>query len=242
MRIVNALVLADDPLRVSVQGSRRASKRMHALRYQLDDQRLRGALLRGAGRKQSLLLIGPRALARVGAHVLRLRLKPRHGRARSARLRLQTVGCDAVFRAYQRRSPGGSTLRLRLDARESIGAASFKVPARMLPKHVVGMRAGRLRLVARMLGRRGWTLRFSGSPGAGVVLQKASTPSVVVRGGSVAVNGLPAGTGIVEVQLRTRRPTRPRALLKPGRAARLRAQIAGESPQLFAYKLRGKPR
>lgn len=61
-------------------------------------------------------------------------------------------------------------------------------------------------------------------------------PAVTVRSTQVTVGGLPAGSGIVEVLLNTKRS----ALVSPGRSVWLRVTVTGAFPQRLSYKLRGR--
>jgi hypothetical protein len=192
--------------------------------------------MRGSRRKPFALSISPAALARVGRHALTLKLKPKSGRPGTVKLGMQTFPCKTVFRAYQKRTRAGSQLKLRIDARDAITGTTFNVPSKMLPKGKAGRKAGTLRVVSTSGGPSSWSLAFGATQASPMLVGGLGAPSVTVRGSQVTVGGLPAGTGIVEVLLNTKRS----ALVSPRRSAGLRATVTGASPQRFSYKLRGR--
>jgi hypothetical protein len=149
---------------------------------------------------------------------------------------MQTFPCKTVFRAYQKRTRAGSQLKLRVDARDAITGTTFNVPSKMLPKGKAGHKAGTLRVVSTSGGPSSWSLTFGATQASPMHVVGLGAPSVTVRGSRVTVGGLPAGTGIVEVLLNTKRS----ALVSRRRSAGLRATVTGASPQRLSYKLRGR--
>jgi hypothetical protein len=230
-----AIVMADEPLGVAVTGPQAGKGRLRSVSYSLDGRRQRGG-----PRQPFALAIKPAALQRIGRHALTLQLKPKRGPARTVKLGMRTFPCVTVFRAYQRRTPGGSQLKLRIDARHAVAGASFSVPASMLPKARANLTVGSLRVVSAGSASRSWKLSFGAGAASGTLLGGAGTPSVTVRGGSVSVGALPADTGIVEIFIGTQRSTRPSALVKRGGSVTLRAALTGASAQRLSYKLRGR--
>ena len=230
----SAILMADDPLTVGVTGPRTGKGRLRSVGYTLD-----GRGMRGSRRQPFPLAITPAALARVGRHALTLKLKPTRGRPGTVKLGMITFPCKTVFRAYQRRTPGGSQLKLRVDAFDAIAGTTFTVPSKMLPKAKAGLKVGTLRVVSASSGSRAWNLAF-GKPATELLVGGVGAPSVTLRGSQVIVGGLPAGSGIVELLLNTKRSTRPTALVRPRRSAGLRVSVTGASPQSLSYKLRGR--
>jgi hypothetical protein len=230
-----AIVMADAPISISVKGPRAGKGRLRSVRYTLD-----GRALRGARRQPFTAAITPSALARVGRHALALKLKPKRGKAGSLKLGMRTLPCTTVFRAYQKRTKKGAQLKLRMDAKDAVSGTTFSVPSKMLPKGKAGLKVGLLRVVSTSGGSRSWNLAFGAQIASGMVLGGFGTPQVTVRGSSVSVTGLPAGTGIVEVYLDTEKKTRPAALVKRGRSVSLRGAVTGGKSQRLSYKLRGR--
>ena len=149
---------------------------------------------------------------------------------------MQTFPCKTVFRAYQKKTSGGSQLKLRVDARDAIAGATFSAPSKMLPTGKPGQKVGTLRVVSASGGSRTWTLAFGAKGSANLVVTGVGAPTVSMRGGQVVVGGLPAGSGIVELLLNAKRS----ALVSPSRSAGLRAKVTGTFPQSLSYKLRGR--
>ena len=227
----SAIVMADDPIIVGVTGPRAGKGRLRSVGYSLD-----GRAMRGSGRQPFPMAITPSALARVGRHALTLKLKPTSGRPGTVKLGMQTFPCKTVFRAYQKRTSGGSQLKLRVDARDAIAGTTFTVPSKMLPKGKAGLKVGTLRAVSANGGSRVWSLALGAKPATPLVVGGVGAPSVAMRGSQVVVGGLPAGSGIVELLLNSKRS----ALVSPRRSAGLRAKVTGTFPQSLSYKLRGR--
>ena len=227
----SAIVMADDPLSVSVTGPRAGKGRLRSVGYALD-----GRGMRASRRQPFALSISPTALTRVGRHALTLKLKPKRGRPGTVKLGMQTFSCKTVFRAYQKRTRAGSQLKLRVDARDAISGATFTVPSKMLPKGKAGQKVGTLRVVSASGGSQSWSLAFGATPASPMLVGGVGAPSMTVYGSRVSVSGLPAGSGIAEVLLNTKRS----ALVSPGRSVGLRATVTGASPVGLSYKLRGR--
>jgi hypothetical protein len=227
-----AIVMSDTPLAVSVTGPRAGKGRLRSVRYTLDGRGLR------AGRRQPFAAaITPSALARVGRHALALKLKPKRGPARTVKMGMRTFPCKTVFRAYQKRAGKGAQLKLRVDARDAVGKATFNVPSKLLPKGKAGLKVGSLKVVSASSASRSWNLGFGAQPASGVLLGGFGAPQVTVKGSTVSVAGLPAGTGIVELYLTAPKRT---ALVKRGRSVTLRGTVSGSSSARLTYKLRGR--
>jgi hypothetical protein len=227
----SAIVMADDPLTVSVTGPRAGKGRLGSVGYTLD-----GRGMRGSRRQPFALSITPAALAKVGRHALTLKLKPKRGRPGTVKLGMRTFPCTTVFRAYQKRTRAGSQLKLRIDARDAIAGTTFNVPSKMLPRSKPRLKVGSVRVVSSSGGSRLWTLAFGATRVSPMLVGGVGPPAVTVRSRQVSVSGLPAGTGIVEVLLNTKRS----ALVSPRRSAALRATVTGASSQRLSYKLRGR--
>ena len=192
--------------------------------------------MRGSRRQPFALSITPAALARVGRHALTLKLKPKRGRPGTVKLGMRTFPCKTVFRAYQKSTRAGAQLKLRIDARDAITGTTFNAPSKMLPKAKAGLKVGTLRVVSASSGSRSWTLAFGATSASPMVVGGVEAPSVSVRGSQVTVGGLPAGSGIVEVFLNTKRS----ALVSRGRSVGIRATVSGAAPERLSYKLRGR--
>jgi hypothetical protein len=227
----SAIVMADDPLTVSVNGPRAGKGRLRSVGYALD-----GRAMRGSRRQPFALSISPAALARVGRHALALKLKPNRGRPGTVKLGMRTFPCTTVFRAYQKRTRAGSELKLRIDARDAITGTTFNVPSKLLPTAKAGLKVGTLRVVSAGSGSRSWSLAFGATSASPMLVGGVGAPAVTVRSSQVTVGGLPAGSGIVEVFLKTKRS----ALVRPRRSVGLHATVAGASAQRLSYKLRGR--
>jgi hypothetical protein len=230
--VAPAIVMADEPLTVSITGPKGGKGRLRSVQYALDGRRVRGA-----GRQPFALAIKPANLARVGRHALAMKLKPKKGAAKTVKLGMRTFPCTTVFRAYQKRAGAATQLKLRIDARKAVAGTTFNVPGKMLPKGKAGLKVGTLRVVSTSSSTRAWGLAFGAKPGSGIVLGAGGAPAVTVRGAKVTVDALPAGTGIVEVYLNAARSARPSALVKRGRSAKLGATVGSER---LSYKLRGR--
>jgi len=158
--------------------------------------------------------------------VLTATLRPARGAARTLRTTLRVAPCATRFSARQWRTTAGSALRLRVDSRTPVGSVTFTVPGAVARGLGTGRPAGRVRVVTGAGGRQ-FDLR-AGRAGTPAGLSAApGRPGVQVRGRTVAVTGVPAGAGIVEVTVyQPRAPRGPRLLRRGARAtatARVRA-------------------
>jgi hypothetical protein len=130
---------------------------------------------------------------------------PRRGKARVAKVNLSTRACPDLFSVIHRPSPRGSLLGLRVDTRRAVRAVTFRVPARLLAAGSARGSAGAIRLGVTGRPPLNWRLAFPDQRRPGMALQAAAgAPLVTVGRRSVTVSGLPAGTGIVQLKLRSR--------------------------------------
>jgi hypothetical protein len=113
---------------------------------------------------------------------------------------------------------------------------TFTVPAAVARGLALGTPAGRIRFVT-PAGRRQFALRPArGSTPAGLTAAGAR-PGVRVRGGTIAVTGLPASTGIVEVTVYQPRPPRGPRLLPKGVRLNAVATIRGAGTRRLVARL-----
>jgi hypothetical protein len=235
VRIRSSVVVPRDPSVVTVKAPRR---RLRKVRYLLD-----GRKVRDARRSPFRLALKPRQLSKRSKHVLMVQVTPRRGRKRTMSLRFRTLRCDAVLTAAQKRTRTGSWLMLRIDSVKALRQITFKAPGRMLPKPLRRKRVGRLRVHFKGGKPKTYQLAYGKKTRGGAVLAKSGSPRVVVKRGTVIVSGLPALTGIVKLKLYTQRRTRPKALVQPGRSAKLSAQARTTSTRhRLSYKLLGPRR
>jgi hypothetical protein len=162
--------------------------------------------------------VAPARLARHPRQTLVVRVVPRHGKARVAKLTLATSACPDLFSVIHRPSPRGSLLGLRVDTRKALHSVTFRVPARLLaPRRARGL-AGGIRLGVSGQRPMNWRLVFPRVRAAGghkVLVAGAGAPTVTMGRRTVTVTGLPPRTGIVQLKLRGRAMARtPRAVLR----------------------------
>jgi len=147
--------------------------------------------------------IGPKLLRRAARQSLTVRVVPKKGKARVARVQLTSKPCSQLFTVVHRPSPKRSLLGLRVDSVSSLKRIVFRVPARMLAKRGTRGVAGKLRV--RLAGRRALNFRLSFPRGrATTMLAGAGRPRVQVRGSRIVVSGLPVGTGGIRLRLKAR--------------------------------------
>jgi hypothetical protein len=143
-------------------------------------------------------------------------------------LNITTAPCTNVLSAFQWKTSAGTGLRLRIDSRTALTAASFKVPRQMLPKlkdagkHAIGQ--------ARLFLAGGAKVPFNlilskGDKTATLLLPASNSPRIQLTKSGLVVSGLPAKVGILEVTLFTLDKTSPNALLSPRKKARLSATV-----------------
>jgi hypothetical protein len=219
MRIrADATVLASTPVVVTVSAAKPAGLR--SVRYTLD-----GRALRAGGRPPYRLALAPASL-RPGRHVLAATLRPSRGATRVLRAMLRVAACATRVAVRQYRTTAGSGLRLRVDSRAATSAVTFTVPAAVAPGLALGTPAGRIRIVT-PAGRRQFALKPArGSTSAGLTAA-GGRPGVRVRGSTIAVTGLPASTGIVELTVYQPRPPRGAGLLTRGARVNAVATVRG---------------
>jgi hypothetical protein len=180
--------------------------------------KLGGRRLRSAKRAPYQLVVSPARLARHPRQTLVVRVVPRHGKARVAKLTLTTRACPDLFSVIHRPSPRGSLLGLRVDTRKALHSVTFRMPARLLATRRARGWAGAIRLGVSGQRPMNWRLvfpRVRAAAATTVLIAAAGGPTVTVGRRTVTVTGLPPRTGIVQLKLRGRAMTRtPRAVLQ----------------------------
>jgi hypothetical protein len=149
--------------------------------------------------------IGPALLRRATRQTLTVRVVPKRGKPRVARVELNSKPCSEVFTVVHRPSPARSLLGLRVDSVSALRGVVFRVPRRLLTARGSRGAAGKLRV--RIAGKRAlnYRLRFPRTNGrAAPLLAGAGRPRVEVSGNDVTVSGLPAATAGIRLRLRAR--------------------------------------
>ena len=221
-----SVVVPEAPLQVMIAAPRGRTLKASAT---LDRRRLRLA-----GRNPRTAEVRPSQLGQPGTRMLRVRVTPPGGEARTAAMRLHFAACRAAFTARQSRAGRGTSLRLRVDSRSALSRVGFTVPAaQALRGGRVKAAVGSLRIVA--LGSRARTLRLTlPAHRRSGTLAASGGISVSFSRSGFTVTGLPAGTGIVQL-----------TLAEPGSAARggalaLRATTSSASGAArLAIRIRG---
>jgi hypothetical protein len=126
-------------------------------------------------------------------------------------MRLNVAACPSLLTAAVRFTGARAVTQLRLFARTSISSGTVTLPARLVPKVRAGKRAGTLTLTGLDGRPRGKAL--VAAPG-GRLYARAGI-SVRRTGRRVVFGGIPAGTGIVQIDLSG--PRRPAWRLLQGR-------------------------
>ncbi|HEX8053437.1 MAG TPA: hypothetical protein VF517_10630 [Thermoleophilaceae bacterium] len=145
---------------------------------------------------------------------------------------------SAALGASQWKSSTGTGLRLRVDSDEPIKTLAFTAPRAMLPQRGdAGRVAGRITVYRKGAKSRTWTVRVTRA--GGLATRGASAPRLALGRGTLRVSGLPAGAVSVKLTLYTRNATSPKALVKPGHAARLDASLRTTAGRLehLTYRL-----
>jgi hypothetical protein len=219
---------------VSAAGARLLQRNLRHVVYSLDGHRL--SLRRRAPYR---LRVAPSLLARATRQTLVVRVVPKRGKVRVAKLALSTKACPDLFSVIHRPSPRGSLLGLRVDTRKALRSVTFRMPAGLLAARSARRGwAGAIRLGVSGQKPMNWRLSFPERPFVRMtLLARAGAPTVTVSRGKVTVSGLPDGTGIVQLKLRGRPMlktprARLRALLQTGDGASRRLT------QRFGRKLR----
>ena len=225
-------ILGASPLQVSTRAPR---KRTRSVRYILDGVRLRGTK-RARSWGQS---IAPALLSGVSQHTLTVRVSGRGGGARKAvakrfNLRFSTLLCNAVFTAQQKRRGRNSELALRIDTRSPARSVVYSVPRKLRPRAKTGAGAGSL-----MVQSPGGSVVHPLTFGAGGTLTGTTAPlSVSMAGGEITVSGLPEGTGVVVLTLKSKRPKNAKPSRK--KLVKLSARVTAETDYPLVTKLRTK--
>jgi hypothetical protein len=141
--------------------------------------------------------VKPRQLQAGGTQQLTALVAPRKGKPDRVALRLNVALCPSLLTAGVRFSGAKAITQLRLYSRTSIRGATITVPAKLMERAKI----------ARVIPRAGTKVRRSGR--------------------NVVISGIPAGTGIVEVDLRGRRRT-ALALLKGTKPLRFSAKVQAQ--------------
>jgi hypothetical protein len=196
---------------VSAAGARLLQRNLRHVVYSLGGHRL--SLRR---RAPYTLRVAPSLLARARRQTLVVRVVPKRGKVRVAKLALSTKACPDLFSVIHRPSPRGSLLGLRVDTRKALHSVTFRMPARLLATRSARGRAGAIRLGASGRKPMNFRLSFPKRPSARMtLLAPPGAPKVTVSRGRVTVTGLPDRTGIVQLKLHGRPMLKtPRALLR----------------------------
>jgi hypothetical protein len=166
--------------------------------------------------------VRPKALTAGGTQVLTAVVTPKKkSRAGRVTMRLNVAVCPSLLTAGVRFTGARAVTQLHVFARTTIRSGTLTVPAKLVPAVRVGKRAGTLILTG-----------LSGKP-AGRTLVAAAKGLLLARAGirvrrsgrNVVFSGIPAGTGIVEVDLFGSR----RAALR---------MLRGRKPLRFTAKVR----
>jgi hypothetical protein len=208
-------ITAARPLRaaspVSAMNAWKLNRSVRRVVYKLGSRRL-------ATRRRApyAVRIGPSMLRRAARQTLTVRVVPRRGKPRVARVQLNSKPCSELFSVVHRPSPGRSLLGLRVDSVNAMRGVVFRVPTRLLAKRGTRGVAGKLRV--RVAGRKSMNFRLSfprGKTRTTMLLTGAGRPRVKVSGGRITISGLPRGTGGIRLRLRARGMLRtPRATLR----------------------------
>ncbi len=204
------------------------AKRLRSVRYTLDGRPMK------ASRSRYALKLVPAGI-KPGTHKLVTTIKPRKGKTRKFTFRLRAVPCTTVLSASQWRTHGGSGLRLRVESRTAVKSVDFKVPAVLARKLATGRPASSLRI--NLEGRKRLTVKLKSGAG-----RTAAGTSVLVKGRSVSVAGLPDAARIVTMTLYQPRAPKGPALLKRGRSVRVTATVETTETKKLSVLIRGAAR
>jgi hypothetical protein len=197
---------------VSAAGARVLQRNLRHVVYSLGGRRLSTR-----GRAPYKLRVAPSLLARATHQTLVVRVVPKRGKVRVAKLALSTKACPDLFSVIHRPSPRGSLLGLRVDTRKSLNGVTFRMPAGLLAARSARQGwAGAIRIGVSGQKPMNWRLSFPKRPFVRMTLLAGpGAPTVTVSRGKVTVSGLPDSTGIVQLKLRGRPMLKtPRALLR----------------------------
>jgi hypothetical protein len=211
----NGTISQRGPLRaralVNARGARILQRSLRHVVYSLGHRRLSTR-----GRAPYELTISPALLARHARQTLVVRVVPKRGKVRVAKVNLSTTACPDLFSVIHRPSPRGSLLGLRVDTRKAVQSVTFRVPHKLLAARSARGWAGAIRLGVSGRTPMNFRLAFPEQPSPRMtLLAPAGAPKVTVGPRSVTVTGLPEGTGIVQLKLRGRpMAATPRAVLR----------------------------
>jgi hypothetical protein len=200
----SGVITAARPLRAAAPlasgGAWRLTRHVRRVVYRLGGRRI--AVRR---RAPWTVRIGPGMLRRAERQTLTVRVVPRRGKPRVARVQLTSKPCSQLFTVVHRPSPRRSLLGLRVDSVSSLRRLVFRVPVRLLARRGERGVAGKLRVRVPGRGARNYRLSFPRRRGrATTLLAGAGRPQVRVTGGRIVVSGLPAGVGGIRLRLRAR--------------------------------------
>jgi hypothetical protein len=186
--------------------------------------------------------VRPKALQAGGTQQLEARLTPRRGAVRRLRMKLNVAVCPSLLTAGVRFSGTRAITQLRVFSRTSILGGTVTLPARLMPKTVsAGKRAGTLT----MTGAAGRPVAVPLAAGRNGRLLARAGVKVRRSGRNVVFSGIPAGTGIVQIDLFGPRNPALRLLRgpKPLRfSARVRADRVPRQRLLATIKPSGRGR
>jgi hypothetical protein len=211
-------VTAADPLVLTLKAGKH---RLRSVTYRV------GRRTVGRSRRAPFrVAVKPRSLSAGGTQVLTALVRSRKKEVKQGRLaiRLNVALCPSLLTAGVRFTGGRAVTQMRLFSRTSIQRGTLTLPAKLVPPMKAGKRAGTLtltgiagrpvakRLVASSRGR------LLGAP-QGVAIRRA--------GRNVTFSGIPAGTGILQLDLFGPRKQALR-LLRGKKAVRFTAKVRAE--------------
>jgi len=211
----DAIVTPQAPISVRLSAARLSRL---DVRFALDGRALRPTVTRT---EQSLTL-SPAALSRATTHRLTVELRRPNGTGRRLGMVFRTAPCTSRFSTAYYRTRSGTALRLRMDSNRALAGAAFTVPAPLALRGGAKTRlAGRLRFVVAPGRSRVVRLTLPARSRSGTLLSGRSGPGVRFDNKGFAIQGLPAGTGIVELTIFGRAS----ATAPPGRSYAFGARI-----------------
>jgi hypothetical protein len=176
--------------------------------------------------------VRPRKLQVGGTQTLTALVTAKRGARRPGRvpMRLNVAECPSLLTAGVRFSGARAVTQLRVFSRTSIAGGTVTVPAKLLPKRVAtGTRAGTLTLTG-LEGRAPGPLLGMRTSAAGISVRRS--------GRKVVFSGIPAGKGIVQIDLFGKRAPAFK-LLNGRKPLRFSAKVGGQR-LLAAVRPRGK--
>jgi hypothetical protein len=182
-------VTAADPLLLTVKAGKH---RVRSVSYRIG-RRTVGRSKRAPYR----VAVKPKSLQVGGTQVLTAIVAPRKGSARRVSMRLNVALCPSLLTAGVRFTGARAVTQLRVFARTTIRSGTLTLPAKLVPAPKVGKPAGTLTLVG--LGAKPVSRRLTAARGGRLL----KSGGLVIRrsGRTVTLSGIPAGTGIVRLDL-----------------------------------------